>query len=103
IHLELASERLQEAQAMAGHHKPLLAENRLRAFRVIVDDAAAALKNPANPKAAREALHTLHVKLDAVERENAGRGDDDEDIKQLVAAAKDEPDRIEVEDASAAP
>ena len=67
------------------------------------DDAAAELKNPANPKAAKEALHTLHVKLDAVERENASRGDDDEDIKQLVAAANDELDRIEEEDAIATP
>ncbi|TMF89657.1 MAG: hypothetical protein E6I07_04225 [Chloroflexi bacterium] len=103
IQLELANERLREAQVMAGHHKPLLAENSLRAFRVTVDDAAAALKNPANPKAAKEALHTLHVKLDAVERENASRGDDDEDIKQLVAAANDELDRIEEEDAIATP
>ena len=103
IQLELANERLREAQVMAGHHKPLLAENSLRAFRVIVDDAAAALKNPANPKAAREALHTLHVKLDAVERENASRGDDDEDIKQLVAAANDELDRIEQDEVAEPP
>jgi len=42
IQLELANERLREAQVMAGHHKPLLAENSLRAFRVTVDDAEGA-------------------------------------------------------------
>src|SRR5438105_780416 len=103
IQLQLATERLREAQAMAANHKPLLAENSLRDFRVIVDDAAAALKNPADPKKAKEALHALHLKLDAVERENANRGDDDQDVKQLIAAANDELDRIEREDADAAP
>jgi Domain of unknown function (DUF5667)/Putative zinc-finger len=93
--LQLANERLREAQAMAGDHKPLLAENSLRAFRVVVDDAAAALKNPADPKAAKDALKTLRVKLEAVERENASRGDDDRDVKQLVADARGELDRIE--------
>ncbi|OLD57705.1 MAG: hypothetical protein AUI83_05060, partial [Armatimonadetes bacterium 13_1_40CM_3_65_7] len=65
IQLQLASERLREAQAMAANHKPLLAENSLRAFRVIVDDAAVALKNPADPKAAKDALDKLHLRLDA--------------------------------------
>jgi hypothetical protein len=93
--LQLANERLREAQAMAGDHKPLLAESSLRGFRVIVDDAAAALKNPAEPKAAKDALKTLRVKLEAVERENASRGDNDQDVKQLVADAGAELDRIE--------
>src|SRR5881398_1353010 len=103
IQLQLANERLREAQAMAANHKPLLAENSLRAFRVIVDDAAAALKNPADPKAAKDALHKLHLKLEAVERENANRGDDDQQVKQLVDAANDELDRIEQEDEVGAP
>src|SRR5213082_932235 len=98
IQLQLANERLREAQAMAANHKPRLAEDSLRAFRVIVDDAAAALKNPADPKAAKDALHTLHLKLEAVERENANRGDDDQQVKQLVDAANHELDRIEQED-----
>jgi hypothetical protein len=102
--LQLANERLREAQAMAGDHKPLLAENSLRAFRVVVDDAAGALKNPGDPKAAKDALKTLRVKLEAVERENASRGDDDQDVKQLVADARDELDRIEqVETVAASP
>jgi hypothetical protein len=102
--LQLANERLREAQAMAGDHKPLLAEISLRAFRVVVDDAAGALKNPADPKAAKDALKTLRVKLEAVERENASRGDDDQDVKQLVADARDELDRIEqVETVAASP
>jgi hypothetical protein len=93
--LQLASERLREAQAMAGDHKPVLAESSLRAFRVIVHDATAGLKNPADPKAAKDALRTLRVRLAAVERENANRGDDDRDVKQLVADASSELDRIE--------
>jgi hypothetical protein len=93
--LELANERLREAQVMAGNHKPLLAGYSLRAFRVVVDDAAAALKNPADPKAAQAALKMLHVKLEGVERENASRGDDDRRVKQLVADARSELDRIE--------
>jgi Domain of unknown function (DUF5667)/Putative zinc-finger len=103
IQLQQADERLREAQAMAANHKPRLAEKSLRAFRVIVDDAAVALKNPADPKAAKDALHKLHLKLDGVERENANRGDDDQQVKQLVAAANDELDRIEQEDTVAAP
>jgi Domain of unknown function (DUF5667)/Putative zinc-finger len=93
--LQLANERLREAQAMAGDHKPLLAKSSLRAFRVIVDDTTAALKNPADPKAAKDALRTLRLKLATVERENASRGDDDRDVKQLVADASSELDRIE--------
>ena len=93
--LQLANERLREARAMAGDHKPLLAEYSLRAFRVVVDDAAAALKNPADPKAAKDALTVLRGKLEAVERENASRGDGDQDVKQLVADARGELDRIE--------
>jgi hypothetical protein len=93
--LQLANERLREAQAMAGDHKPLLAEHSLRAFRVVVDDAAAALKNPADPKAAKAALKTLRAKLEAVERQNASRGDGDQDVTHLVADARAELDRIE--------
>ena len=103
IQLQLANERLREAQAMAGDHKPALAENSLRGFRVIIDDAAAALKNPADPKSAKEALHALHLKLDAVERENADRGDDDKDVKQLVADANDELDRVEQDEVAEPP
>jgi uncharacterized protein DUF5667/putative zinc finger protein len=101
--LQLANERLREAQAMAGDHKSLLAENSLRAFRVVVDDAAGALKNPADPKAAKDALKTLRLKLEAVERENASRGDDDQDVKQLVADARGELDRIEQLETGAVP
>ncbi|OLE37052.1 MAG: hypothetical protein AUG48_05460 [Actinobacteria bacterium 13_1_20CM_3_68_9] len=101
--LQLANERLREARAMAGDHKPLLAEYSLRAFRVVVDDAAAALKNPADPKAAKDALTVLRGKLEAVERENASRGDGDQDVKQLVADARGELDRIEQPETVAVP
>src|SRR3989449_6386753 len=103
IQLQLAAERLREAQAMVSNHKPRLAEDSLRAFRVIVDDSAAGLKNSADPKATKDALHKLHLKLDAVRRENASRGDDDQQVKQLVDDANDELDRIEQEDAVEAP
>jgi hypothetical protein len=95
VQLQLAGERLREAEAMAAGHKPRLAESSLRAFTIIVNDAAVSLKNPANPVATKDALHDLHVKLDAVERINANRNDDVAGVKQLVAAAGDELDRIE--------
>jgi len=103
VQLQLAGERLREAQAMAANHKPRLAANSLRAFTVIVDDAAVSLKNPANPPATRDALHALRVKLDAVERVNANRDDDVAGIKQLVAEAGDELDRIEQVESGTAP
>ncbi len=103
VQLQLANERLREAQAMAADHQPLLAEHSLRGFQVIINDAAAALKNPADPGAARDALEALRVKLDAVERANANRDDDAAGVKRLVAAARDELDRIEQLDSVAAP
>ena len=104
VKLQLASERLREAQAMTANHKPRLAENSLRAFTVIVDDAAVSLKNPANPQATKDSLHALHLKLDEVERINASRDDDIAGVKQLVAAAGDELDRImQVETVTTAP
>jgi hypothetical protein len=95
VQLQLAGERLREAQAMAANQKPRLAEKSLRAFSVIVSDAAVSLRNPANPLATRKTLADLHVKLDAVERINANRDDDVAGIKQLVQTARDELDRIE--------
>ena len=89
---------------MTANHKPRLAENSLRAFTVIVDDAAVSLKNPANPQATKDTLHALHLKLDEVERTNAIRDDDIAGIKELVAAAGDELDRImQVETVTTAP
>jgi hypothetical protein len=99
VQLQLASERLREARAMATNHKPLLAENSLRAFRLTINDAAAALKNPPDPPAAKAALKALRVELAAVEQANAERADDDADVKQLVLAATDELDRIDGTDA----
>jgi hypothetical protein len=95
VQLQLASERLREAQAMANDHKPLLAENSLRAFRITINDAAASLNNPANPQAARAAVQALRVDLAAVEQANSSRADDDAEVKQLVLAATDELDRID--------
>jgi hypothetical protein len=103
VQLQLANERLREAKAMTTNHKPLLAENSLRAFRVTINDAAASLKNPADPLAAKAALRTLHVELDAVEHANVVAGDDNSEVKQLVVAATDELDRIDETDAGTAP
>src|SRR5439155_645695 len=83
---------LREVQAMANDHKPLLAEASLRAFRITIDDAAASLKNPANPQATRAAMQALRADLAAVEQANSGRADDDAEVKQLVLAATDELD-----------
>jgi hypothetical protein len=95
LQLQLATERLREARTMATNHKPLLAENSLRAFQVTINDAAAALKNPADPVAAKAALQALRVELAGVEQANALRADDDAEVKQLVLAATDELDRID--------
>ncbi len=95
LQLQLARERLREARAMANDHKPLLAENSLRAFRLTINEAAAALKNPVDPQAAKVAVQALRVELVAVEQANAARADDDAQVKQLVAAATDELDRID--------
>jgi hypothetical protein len=103
VQLQLASERLREAQAMAANHKPLLAENSLRGFELILNNAAAALKNPADPGAAKDALDALRVKLSAVEQENANRDDDAAGVKRLVAGASDEVDRIEQRDTVSTP
>jgi hypothetical protein len=103
VQLQLANERLREAEAMAANHQPRLAENSLRAFTLILDGAAVSLKNPANPQATKDALLALRANLDAVERVNANRNDDVAGIKQLVTAAGDELDRIEHQDSVTAP
>ncbi|SRR6266550_3013763 len=103
VQLQLAGERLREAQAMAANHKPRLAESSLRAYTIIVDDAAVSLKSPAIPPATKDALRALRAKLAAVERENANRDDDVTAIKQLVAAAVDALDRIELQESATAP
>ena len=95
VQLQLASERLREARAMVSDHKPLLAENSLRAFRITIDEAAAALKTPIDPPAANAALKALRMELASVEQANALRADDDPDVKQLVGAATDDLDRID--------
>jgi anti-sigma factor RsiW len=98
LQVHLATERLHEAQAMAVNHKPLLAASSLRAFGVIVNDASAALKHSPDPRAATEDVKRLRADLDAVERANVNRNDDDADVKQLVAADLDELNRIEPSD-----
>lgn len=103
VQLQLAGERLREAQAMAANQKPRFAQVSLRAFAVIVNDAAVSLRNPPNPQATRETLADLRVELDAVERINANRDDDVAGIKQLVQTARDELDRIEQLESVTAP
>jgi len=103
VQLQLAGERLREAQAMAADHKPRLTESSLRAYTIIVNNAAVSLKNPATRQASKDALHALRARLGAVERENANRDDDVAGIKQLVATAIDELDRIEQQESATAP
>jgi hypothetical protein len=99
VQMDLANERLREAEVMAANHKPLLAANSLRAFQVIVNDSAAALKHSPDPRVAQNDLRRLRVGLDAVERENASSADDDLTVRQLVVSSVDELDRIENPDA----
>jgi hypothetical protein len=95
VEMQFATERLREAQAMAATHKPVLALNSLRAFDIVLGDASAALKHPADPRVVTADLRRLRTDLDAVEQANASRGDDDSNVKQLVLASVDELDRIE--------
>lgn len=99
VQMDLASERLHEAQVMAADHKPLLAASSLRAFQVIVNDSAAALKHPSDPRIAQNDLRRLRDGLDAVERENASKDDDESTVRQLVVSSVDDLDRIENPDA----
>ena len=99
VQMDLANERLREAQVMAANHKPQLAANSLQAFQVIVNDSAAALKHSTDPRTAQKDLQRLRVGLDAVERENAKDDDDASAIRLLVISSIDEIDRIENPDA----
>src|SRR5947209_2372987 len=63
VQLQLAGERLREAQAMAADHKPRLTESSLRAYTIIVNNAAVSLKNPATRQASKDALHALRARL----------------------------------------
>jgi hypothetical protein len=96
LQLQLANERLREAKAMSASHKPELAATSLRGFRVILDDAAVALKRQADPAARKKELDQLRARLNDVERVNAAENDDEGDVKQLVRASLDELDRIDV-------
>src|SRR5438552_7231085 len=69
VQLQLAGERLREAQAMAANHKPRLAESSLRAYTMIVDDAAVSLKSHAPLQATEAALVAMIATLCA-----GGRG-----------------------------
>src|SRR3989442_9249811 len=88
---------------MAAYQKPRLTESSLRAYTIIVNDAAVSLKSPAIPQASKDALHALRARLGAGERENANRDDDVAGIKQLVATAIDQADRIEQQESPTAP
>ena len=93
VQLNQADERLHEAKVMIGSHKPLLAVDSLRAFRVTVNDAAASLAG-SNPQRAQQEVGRLRADLNAVERENAKADDDDSVVRQLVADSLSDLDRI---------
>src|SRR5438270_3256743 len=103
VELAHAAERLHEAQVMAADHKPLLAADSIRAFRLTLNDAAASLADPADPQRAQQALARLRAGLDAVERQNATRDDDDSVVRQLVADSANDLDRIEHRDTATSP
>lgn len=98
VQVDLAAERLSEAQAMAANHQPVLAMNSLRSFDVYLGDASAELTHPADPRVATADLHRLRTDLDAVEEANARRGDDDSNVKQSVLSSIGEVDRVEQEE-----
>jgi hypothetical protein len=98
VQVDLAAERLSEAQAMAANHQPVLAMNSLHSFDVLLGDASDELTHPADPRVATAALHRLRTDLDAVEEANASRGDDDSSVKQTVLSSIGEVDRVEQEE-----
>jgi uncharacterized protein DUF5667/putative zinc finger protein len=100
VELAQANERLREAQVMAADHKPLLAVDSLRVFRVTLNEAAASLAKPVDPQRAQQELRRLRAGLDAVERQNAAKDDDDSVVRQLVVDAAADLDRIEHRDAA---
>lgn len=101
LELAQANERLREAQVMATNHKPLLAIDSLRAFQVTLNDAAASLAKPDDPQRAQQELQRLRAGLDAVERQNAAKDDDDSVVRQLVVDSASDLDRIEHPDSAA--
>lgn len=94
VELTQADERLREAKVMAASHKPLLAADSLRAFRVTLNEVAASLAS-SSPQRAQQEVSRLRTDLDAVERENANAIDDDSAVRQLVADSLADLDRIE--------
>jgi hypothetical protein len=93
VQIQQASERLREAQVMAANHETVLAAESLKAFRVTLNGATAALKK-ADPTAAKKDVDRLRAGLAAVERENALRDDDDSYVRQLVTSAANDLDQI---------
>jgi len=96
--VDLAAERLSEAEAMAANHQQVLALNSLRSFDVLLGDASEELSHPTDPRVAVADLHRLRTDLDAVEEANASRGDDDSNVKQSVLASIGEVDKVEQEE-----
>ena len=103
VQLSQANQRLLEARQMVATHKPLLAVDSLRAFRVTLNEASAALSKPYDPQRAQRELNRLQAGLDAVEKENAARDDDDSQVRGLVVASVDDLDRIEHRDETTPP
>ncbi|HEX3629849.1 MAG TPA: DUF5667 domain-containing protein [Candidatus Dormibacteraeota bacterium] len=103
VQLSQANQRLLEARQMVASHKPLLAVESLRAFRVTLNEAAAELSKPVDPRRAQQELNRLQAGLDAVEKENAAKDDDDSAVRGLVVASVDDLDRIEHRDATVPP
>jgi len=84
VQIQIGSERLREAQAMAATGKPDLAARSVRAFRVLIPSIGPGLERASDQRAAQSQARTLEIELTAVQEANATRGDDDAEVKQLV-------------------
>jgi Domain of unknown function (DUF5667)/Putative zinc-finger len=84
VEIQIGSERLREAQAMAATGKPALAARSVRAFRLLIPSIGPGLERASDQRAAQSQARTLEIELTAVQEANATRGDDDAEVKQLV-------------------
>jgi Domain of unknown function (DUF5667)/Putative zinc-finger len=84
VQIQIGSERLREAQAMAATGKPELAATSLRSFRLLIPSIGPALATATDTRTAQGQARLIELELTAVQEANASRGDDDAEVKQLV-------------------
>ncbi len=109
LELQLATERLREAQVMAGSNKPGLAVSSLRDFDRLLDAIEPALKHPASEpdrEAVLQILRSLRLQLAGVQEVNETKGGDDAEVKGSVqtarqALSRDDPEDVQRDDKKA--